>query len=170
MTATGAEPGIVKAVIGALSKPFELIITPIAERIGAWLRRKPRLHIHFLPLNCYWNIATQGDTELMQIRLAADFAHDGLKESLIIADMYPKGTRSWKAFDQFMIRPGDFSRKTCVLFVRPIIAEKGKDWTGRLVLVDQFKRKYKSDVFRYTWVGPAAKTAEVQAAIESCDQ
>jgi hypothetical protein len=47
MTPTGAETGLIKTVISALLKPFEIVITPIAERVAGWLKRKPRLHVHF---------------------------------------------------------------------------------------------------------------------------
>ena len=40
---TGAETGIVKSVVDALLKPFGIIANPIAERLAAWFKRKPRL-------------------------------------------------------------------------------------------------------------------------------
>lgn len=41
---------MIKTVMGALLKPFEIVVTPIAERVAGWLKRKPRLHVHYQPL------------------------------------------------------------------------------------------------------------------------
>jgi hypothetical protein len=92
MPPTGAETGLIKAVISAFIKPFEIVITPVAERVASWLKRKPRLHVHFHPLTSFWCIANEKVEPVMQLVFTADFTHDGPKESLIILNAY--GTRS----------------------------------------------------------------------------
>ena len=86
MPPTGAETGLIKAVISAFIKPFEIVVTPVAERVASWLKRKPRLHVHFHPLVCMWCLANENVDPVMQLLMTADFTHDGPSEDLIIVD------------------------------------------------------------------------------------
>lgn len=79
----------------------------------------------------------------MQVRLSVDLTHDDPKESLIIVDAYPKGTQSKIPFDKFAIPPHQLVERHVTTFVQPVLGEKGKDWTGHIILVDQFRRPYR---------------------------
>lgn len=148
-----AEPGLLKAVVAVLSKPFGIIATPIAERIAARLERKPRLNVRFRPLTCLWCIAQSDELQIMQIVFSADFTNDDIGKSLVIIDAYVKGTRSWHPFEKFSIGPHTLFEHHGTTFVSPVIAEKGQDWTGRLIFVDQFGRKHRSPKMTFTWIG-----------------
>ncbi len=70
-------------------------------------------------------------------------------------DAYPVGTTTQvRGMSEFKIPPGALIKKQLVAIVGPIIGEKGKPWTGKLVLVDQFLRKYKTRKVTFKWVGP----------------
>jgi len=40
----------------------------------------------------------------------------------------------------------------CV-FCTPVVGEGGKDFTGKVILIDQLKRKHPTDKITFTWVG-----------------
>jgi hypothetical protein len=152
---TGAETGLIKTVISALLKPFEIVTTPIAERVAGWLKRKPRLYVHFHPLTAVWCLANQNKQPVMQVVFTADFTHDGNREALVIVNAYPKKSQSWYPFEKFDICPGRLIENRTTVFAYPVVGEKGKDWNGRMVFVDQFGRKYTSQKNTFKWAGPA---------------
>lgn len=155
MPTTGAEAGLIKTVVGALLKPFEIVITPISERIASWLKRKPRLHVHFHPLTAVWCLANEKVSPVMQVVFTADFAHDHPSAALFIVNAYPLKAKSWYPFEKFNLNPGQVRQNRIALFAEPVLGEKGKDWTGLIVFVDQFGRKYKTQKNHFKWVGPA---------------
>jgi len=158
---SGAETGLIKSIVGAVLKPFEIVVTPIAERMAGWMKRKPRLHVNFYPLAAVWCLANENVQPVMQVVFTADFTHDGPRESLIIVNAYPKGTRAWYPFEKFDIRPGHLTENRVAVFAQPVIGEKGKDWTGQMVFVDQFARKYTTQKNTFKWAGskPGARQA-----------
>jgi len=138
----------------SLTKPVASLLNPIAERIGGGLgHRKPRLYVHFETNPMVWCIAKNGDQEVMQIVFWADLNHDDPRQTLIITDAYPKGARSELRTLNFAVPPGQMVHEQVVSFSVPIKGEKGKPWTGRLILVDQFKRKHKTDKATFRWAG-----------------
>jgi len=141
---TGVETGFIKSVVETLLKPFAIITTPIAERIASWLKRKPKLHVNFHPIACVWCIAKNREEPLMQVRFAADLTHDDPKESLIIVDAHPDGTKLVLPFDKISVPPHNLREVLVAVFVQPVLQVKGKDWTGRIIFIDQFGRKYKT--------------------------
>lgn len=145
--------GIIALIFGAsvvllasypVSTAGRWIATPVAERIAARLKRKPRLYANFHPVGCLWGLGRQGDEPLMQVRFEVDLTHDDPEESLIIVDAHPEGTHLKIPFEKFVIPPRQLVERTLAIFVQPVVGEKGKDWTGHIVLVDQFKRSYKT--------------------------
>jgi hypothetical protein len=151
------EPGIIKTVVETLLKPFALIFNPIAERIGNRLRRKPKLYIHIHPLTNVWCYAWGGGGQnpMMQVRFDADITNDSHREGVIILDGYVKGTKSKIPFmSHIEVPPATTALRQIVgVFSAPVIGEGGKDFTGRIILVDQFKRKHPSDKTTFKWVG-----------------
>ena len=144
-----------------LTKPFASLLNPVAERIGKWLgTRKPRLYVHFnAAMNWSMGYQRQPDghhLEMMHVHLDADFNHDDDKQTLFIMDAFPEGTENRiPGFSRFVIPPHKVVNQQIVSFALPIIAEKEKAWTGRMVFVDQFQRQYKTRKGTYRWVGVA---------------
>jgi hypothetical protein len=153
-----AETGVVKQIIETLLKPFSAIANPIAERIGEKFKRKPKLYFNIYPVTSVWCYAWNGYGKeakpIMQIRFDADITNDG-NERVLILDGYAKGTKAKLPFvRQIEIPPtSTVSRQVIAVFVEPIIGEGGKDFTGKLVFVDQLKRKHYTDKTTFTWVG-----------------
>jgi hypothetical protein len=144
-----------------LTKPFSSLFDPIAERIGNWVaRRKPKLYVHFNLGQTVWSIARQAEgdgsfTEMMQIVSWADVNHDDPKETLVITDAHPPGTYSrLPAPGKFAVPPRTLVHQQISAFVLPVKGEKGTPWRGKLILVDQFFRKYKTRSVVFQWVGP----------------
>jgi hypothetical protein len=78
---------------------------------------------------------------------------------LIITDIYPQGSSSARMrTSNFVVPPGQMVHEQLASFSVPIKAEKGKPWVGRLILVDQFKRKHKTDKVTFQWVGGEAQS------------
>ena len=90
------------------------------------------------------------------MRFDASITNDSDHEAVIIVDGYVEGTKS-----KFpLIRPIRIESRTmtereiiCV-FVTPVVGEGGKDFTGRIILIDQLKRKHPTDKLTFKWVGP----------------
>jgi len=142
-----------------LTKPFASLLNPVAERTGRWLgNRKPRLYVHPSPAMMSWSVGYQRQPdghhlEMMQVHLHADFNHDDDKQTLLIMDAFPEGTENRiPGLSRFAIRPHEVVNQQIVSFALPVIAEKGVGWTGRMVFVDQFQRRYKSRKGAYRWV------------------
>jgi len=77
---------------------------------------------------------------------------------VIITDVYPQGSPSEiRASTNFVVPPGAMVHEQLVSFSLPIKAEKGKPWIGRLILVDQFKRKHKTEKAKFQWAGGVAQ-------------
>ena len=94
----------------------------------------------------------------MNMHILADFNHDDEKHTHSIMDVYPEGTQNRiPGFSQFQIAPHHvLSHHQLVSFALPVIGKKGQTWTGRLVLVDQFQRRYKTKKASYRWTGPVS--------------
>lgn len=155
MTVPTPEPGTIKTVVETLLKPFTLILNPIAERIGNRLKRKPKLHIYVHPQTRIWCYAWQGDKPMMQVRFEADITNDSRDESVFILDGYVEDTEPQIPFlNRITIPPTSTAQGEIIcVFVKPVVGEGGKDFTGRVILLDQFKREHKTDKVTFTWVG-----------------
>jgi len=153
--------------MGKLLKTCSEFAADLLERLGHRLRRrKPRLYVHYAVAQSLWCIATQTErdgtkTPIMQLIFSADFNHDDPKQDLVIVNAYPKGMRQQKvaAFEKFNVPPGRIVTKQVAVWVLPLLAEQGKDWKGRFILVDQFMRKHKTERVVFRWVGcsPSSK-------------
>jgi hypothetical protein len=153
MTPTGAEASLLKTIVDALLKPFAVISTPLAERIASWFKRKPKLYANFHPGTCLWCLGQYGEQPLMQVMFTVDLTHDDPREALIIVDAHPDGTQSKIRFDKFVIPPHQLKESRVTAFVQPVAGEKGKDWTGHIIFVDQFRRPYKTQKTTFKGVG-----------------
>ncbi|MGC2724569.1 MAG: hypothetical protein WA224_11465 [Candidatus Acidiferrales bacterium] len=146
--------GWIKSIGGFLEAGF--------NRLTTWIgRRKPKLYVHFETGTCIWCIARSGPepsaTEYMQLMCSANITHDDLKQAMVIVDAYPVGTTSQiRAMEEFTIPPEEMVKERIMTIVGPVVAKKGKPWTGRIVLVDQFLRKHKTQKVAFKWVGSSS--------------
>jgi hypothetical protein len=91
---------------------------------------------------------------MMQAQFTADITNDG-DEGVLILDGYIRGTKPKIPFPHRIEVPPTTTvtgENICV-FVTPVIGEGGKDFTGRVILIDQFKRKHSTDKITFTWAG-----------------
>jgi hypothetical protein len=154
------DAGILKTIVSTLLKPFEIITTPIAERIAIWLKRKPNLHLFFHPRTCVWCVAHEGQKDgsqipVMQVMCDVDLSHDDPREHIIVVRVFPEGTTPSIFYPiQVSIPPHTFlPHQRLVMFVTPVLAEKGKPWSGPLVIVDQHNRKYRTQRIAFQSAG-----------------
>ena len=151
------EPGTIKAVVETLLKPFSLIFNPIAERIGNKFKRTAKLYINIRPATNVWCYAWNGNNPnpMMQVRFDADFTNESDREGIFILDVYVEGTKSRVPIIDHLKFPKTSTTFAQIigLFCSPVVGEGGKDFTGRIIFVDQFKRKHRSDKTTFTWVG-----------------
>lgn len=141
-------------------KSFSGFWKAIFDRLSFWISgRKPKLYVQFEPGVSVWCLAHSGPpptgTEYMQVVCHANLTHDDPKIALIITDAYPVGTTTQvRAMTEFKIPPHAMVKQQIVSIAGPMIAKKGSPWTGKIVLVDQFLRKYKTRKNTFKWVGP----------------
>jgi hypothetical protein len=153
----------VSKLVETLTKPLATVTNAISERLEVLLRRKPKLYVNFRPSTTYWCLANEGQTRIMQLGFAADFSHDDLKQTLVLINGYPEGTRPRYSFTSYIaIRAGDLVSPSFQLnlLVLPVLGEEGKDWMGRIVFVDQWHRTYKSKATKFMWAGPRQYTGK----------
>ena len=157
-----SEPSTTAKLLEILLKPYSLIANPIAERIGNRLKRKPKLHFNIYPpssLWCYaWNGYGENAKPMMQVRFSADITNDGHKGILILAG-YVKGTKAKLPLVHRIEIPPTTTvvAQSIAVFVEPVIGEGGMDFTGKVVLIDQLKRKHTTEKIKFTWVGTTEK-------------
>ena len=97
----------------------------------------------------------------MQVMFSADFNHDDHKHGLAMVEAYLEGTRlEISAMDKFVIPPNEIVSERIVVMVLPVKGEKGKPYTGRFILIDQFKRKHRTEKITFTWAGPSQTQTE----------
>src|SRR5260370_26682531 len=145
MSVPTPEPSTIKTLIETLLRPFTVILNPIAERIGSRLKRKPRLHVYVRPLTNFWCYAWDGYGEnqkpMMQARFTVDITNDG-DEGILIFDGYIQGTKPKLPFsNRIEVRPTTtVTGEHIAVLVEPVIGERGKECTGKDILLDQLQR------------------------------
>ncbi len=164
MSAPPIEPGFWKEVTHILSKmvdvftrPLDVVSNALSGRLEILLKRKPRLYVNFHPMMGHWGLAFSGEARAMQVCFMADFSHDDPDQTLLLIDAYIKGTKPWIKFEEpIKISPGRLVRSNYVedIMVTPIIAPLGKNWTGRIIFIDQYHRRYRTKKFEFNWTGP----------------
>jgi hypothetical protein len=82
-------------------------------------------------------------------------------------DAFPEGTRSEVQFNNYIeVPPEELVTPECQawMMVTPVVGKEGTNWKGRILFVDQWKRKYKSkEKFEFMWVGK--NSAPTSAAV-----
>jgi hypothetical protein len=156
-TPSGFSQALAK-VVEVFARPLAVISNAIAKRLAILLRRKPKLHVHFHPSTGVWCLAGDGkDLTIMQVGFQADFTHDDPEQTLILVDAFPESTHAKYPFrDSITIEAEELvePEHQIWMMVTPVVGEEGKNWKGRIVFVDQFKRKYKcKEEFEFMWAG-----------------
>ena len=164
------EPGFWKEVTSALTKIVEVFTKPlgvvsdaVSKRLAILLKRKPRLYVNFHPTTSLWCLARTGDERIMQMMFMADFTHDDPDQTVILIEAYLRGTKPKFHFDETIdIDPEELvTPKYNVHFmVTPVIGEEGKNWTGRVIFIDQLHRTYKTKKVEFKWAGGPVKLPE----------
>jgi hypothetical protein len=92
---------------------------------------------------------------MMQVRFDASITNDSDHEAVIIVDGYVEGTKSkFPLIQPITIAPETMTgREIISVFVTPLVGEGGIDFTGRIILIDQLKRKHPTDKLTFKWVG-----------------
>lgn len=116
-----------------------------AVRQRARSRRKVDLRIVVLPTPPpRWSIGAVANVPVMFLHFHARLAH-ARERSLEIVKGYLEGTQCAAAFPSVVVT-GPFDQSQMVHFgVRPIAARPGKALSGRVILVDQFGDRHRSE-------------------------
>jgi len=138
-------------------RPASKVLDAVADRIASRIRaRKPKLNVVFNPQQCFWTIGGEGQRdgsirELMSIHLRAAFAHDNPHEQIVITEAYVRGAQP--RFGTFMVAlpPSRVTDATIAMMLLPIKGKKGKPFSSRIILKDQFGRTYRTQNYTFRW-------------------
>jgi hypothetical protein len=165
---TTPEPGLIKEAVGAATKVVEVVTRPLkvlseaaAVRLEILLRRKPRLFVNLHPGSARWCLARSGNTHFMQVMFSADLSHDDPEQKILLIDAYFSGTKPRVRFTDPVAIPGNELLRTDIpihFWVAPVIGEEGKNFSGHVIFIDQWHRKYKTNKFEFVWAGAPVST------------
>jgi hypothetical protein len=134
------------------------LLKELAEKI--WHKRirvdhrTPRLYVHPVKSTSVWCIGHQGTIEIFQFVFDADLNHDHEKQTIVIMDAYPKGMQSQiQTMSPVRVPPTTMIREQINALVLAFRVKRGKPFSTRFVLVDQFQRKHETQKISFTWVG-----------------
>jgi hypothetical protein len=101
-----------------------------------------------------WHAAVQPSGAVyMQVIIQPRINHNS-SEAVFVVDSYAKGTVPVvSGMVNFIVPPNVMVREHLSSIAVPVVGKKGKDWTGRLVVVDHFRKKHKTDKITFMWVG-----------------
>jgi hypothetical protein len=154
----------ISKIVSIVTRPLEVVSKAVADRLERWLKRKPKLFVSFHPQTTFWCLAFSGEQTGMQLTFMADFTQDGDDETLLLIDAYVEGTKPWmkNPNDPIEIGPGEFVRSRYIngIFVSPVVGTPGQNWIGRLIFIDQFHRKYKTEKCEFVFAGPPEHPAK----------
>lgn len=123
------------------------------------------------PLHASWTIGQSPlDKKPMMILLCSlNFAHAG-DGSVILKRAYLQGTREVLAMTPIVVEGAYDPRESFAISIAPVKAKPGKMLKGRLVFVDQFNNRHKSEVlaFRPNTMPADFIKATILAASQSC--
>jgi hypothetical protein len=161
------QPGFWKEVAGALTKivepftkPLGVVSNAVSKRLEILLKRKPRLYVNFHPTTSLWCLIPAGDERIMEVTFTADFTHDDPDQTVLLIEAFLEGTKPKFHFDEPIdIDPEELVTSECPisLMVTPVVGEEGKNWTGRVIFIDQLHRTYKTKKVEFKWAGGPAK-------------
>jgi hypothetical protein len=139
-------------VLGWAIKKFKT--AALFDKVGELFNRKTaKIYVH--PIGKpVWHAAVQPSGAVyMQVIIQARINHDS-SQAVVVVDSYPKGTVPIvSGMVIFIVPPNAMVEEHLSSIAAPMVGKKGKDWTGRLVLVDHLRRKHKTDKITFMWVG-----------------
>lgn len=106
---------------------------------------------------------------MMQVRFTADIMNDSPDEGILILDAYVKGTKPKVLFGKRIKIPPTTTvmSENIFVFCTPVVGEGGKDFTGKVILIDQLKREHPTDKITFTWVGSTEPPPPPDSSVES---
>lgn len=95
---------------------------------------------------------------MMQVTFDADITNDG-DEGILILNGYVKGTKPKIPFRHRIEVPPTttVTDEIISVFVTPVVGKGGQDFTGKVILIDQLKRKHPTDKITFTWTEPTER-------------
>jgi hypothetical protein len=142
----GTSPGIFPSLKNAIAAPlpawetFLLVCAAVAVTFVALRQRKKKANLSIIVLPSFkpmWSIGAQATTPFMSFHFQARMATTE-DHSLEIVKVYLKGMTPVVLFSQIVVA-GRYDPPCMVHFAaRPILANPGKEFTGRVVLIDQY--------------------------------
>ena len=126
-----------------------LLVAGVVIFVVLKLRKKPTgkadLRIVVLPTpEARWGIAAAGTTPTLNLHFHANFAHRG-SGSVQIIKAYLEGTEPAFPFLPMIVAGAYDESQVVHLGVRPIIAKPGKPLKRRVILIDQFGDKHRTE-------------------------
>jgi hypothetical protein len=132
-----------------------ILLTHLATLIHSRVedRRDQRIDLRIVtgePLHANWSIGRSPlDKKPMMILLCSlSFAH-GEDGSVILRRGYLQGTREVFAMTPIVVEGANDPRESFAISVAPVKAKPGKALKGRLIFVDQFNNKHKSEILTF---------------------
>jgi hypothetical protein len=142
-------------VVIALLVSGAILLTHIASLIHTRIRdhRDQRIDLRIVvgePLHASWSIGQSPlDRKPMMILLCSlNFAH-GEDGSVILKRGYFQGTREVFAMTPIVVEGAYDPRESFSISVAPVKARPGETLKGRLIFVDQFNSKHKSETLTF---------------------
>jgi len=90
----------------------------------------------------------------MALQSTCAITHDDPEQTVIVMDAFPEGTKTYKLSERIAIPPGEPVDHVISALVTPVVGTPGQTWTGRLVLVDQFRRRHKTEKIAFDFWDP----------------
>jgi hypothetical protein len=138
-------------VVIALLVSGAILLTDLGTLIHARAadRRDQRIDLHIVagePLHANWSIGQSplNKKPMMILLCSMNFAHDE-DGSVILRRGYFQGTREVFAMTPIAVEGAYDPRESFAISVAPVKAQPGKPLKGRLIFVDQFNNKHKSE-------------------------
>lgn len=115
----------------------------IQGTVAAARERKRVLHIVWNEKNSSWHMGSAKGKLAMQVSVAAIFTGRE-PDSIQILSAGVEGGKTEVDLFPIICPENQPVRGTVMFFVQPPVAKEGKPWRGRIVLVDQYNRKFRS--------------------------
>lgn len=142
-------------VVIALLASSAILMTHLGTLIHSHVAKRPDQHVDLRivagePLHASWSIGQSPlDRKPMMILLCSlNFAHGG-NGSVILKRGYFQGTREVFAMTPIVVEGAYGPRESFAISVAPVKAKLGKTLKGRLIFIDQFNNKHKSETLAF---------------------
>jgi|HubBroStandDraft_5_1064220.scaffolds.fasta_scaffold97864_2 hypothetical protein len=145
--AHAVRPYLVALCIGSGVVVATHLVTTVHSSISA--RRQKKIDLHIVggsPMFSNWTIGASPIDKKPMLILICDinFAHGG-DTSAVIRRAYLEGTKQIVPMGDIVVEGAYDEKTTLCIHVSPVKAKPGKKLVGRLVFVDQFADKHRSD-------------------------